>query len=139
MSKTIRLEILTPEGRIFNNDVAMAALPGLMGELGVLPGHEPLVASLQPGEIRITKDKQETRIAVGAGFAKINAEKILVMTHSAVCADELDLATAEEARKRAAETLAEKMGAQEEATVEAALERSLGPFRSTRRRRPPAV
>ncbi|MBI5397623.1 MAG: ATP synthase F1 subunit epsilon [Verrucomicrobia bacterium] len=135
MPKTIHLEILTPEGKTFADDVEMVVLPGMMGELGVLRGHEPLVTSLQPGEIRITKDKKETRIAVGSGFAKINADKVLIMTPTAVRADELDKAAAEEARKRAAETLAQKMGAQEEATVEASLEKSLAGLRLKRRRR----
>jgi F-type H+-transporting ATPase subunit epsilon len=134
MPKTIRLEILTPEGKTFADDVEMVVLPGMMGELGVLRGHEPLMTSLQPGEIRITKDKKETRIAVGSGFAKINADKVLVMTHTAVRADELDKAAVEEARKRAAETLTQKMGVQEEATVEASLEKSLAGLRLKRRR-----
>ncbi len=134
MPKTIRLEILTPEGKTFADDVDMAVLPCMMGEVGVLHGHEPLVTSLQPGDIRITKDKKESRIAVGSGFAKINADKVMVMTHAAVRADGLDKAAAEEARKRAAETLAQKMGAQEGAVVEASLEKSLTGPRLTRRR-----
>jgi len=137
MAKTIRLEILTPEGKTFADDVEMVVLPGMMGEVGVLRGHEPLVTSLQPGDIRITKDKKETRIAVGSGFARINADTVLVMTHTAVRADELDQAAAEEARKRAAETLAQKRGAQEEATVEASWEKSLAGLRLKRRRPPP--
>ena len=134
MPKTIRLKILTPEGKTFADDVEMVVLPGMMGELGVLRGHEPLVTSLQPGEIRITKDKKETRIAVGSGFAKINADKVLVMTHTAMRADELDKAAAEDAHKCAAEMLAQKMGAQEEATVEASLEKSLTGLGLKRRR-----
>lgn len=134
MAKSIRLEILTPEGKTYADDVEMVVLPGLMGELGVLHGHEPLVTSLQPGELRVTKDKKETRIAVGSGFAKINPDKVMVMVNTAVRADELDKAATEEARKRAAETLSQKMGAQEEATVEAALEKSLAGLRAKRRR-----
>lgn len=134
MAKTFRFEILTPEGKTFADDVEMVVLPGMMGEIGVLPGHEPLVASLQPGDVCVTKDKKVTKIAVGSGLAKINADKVIVMTHTAVRADEMDKAAVEEARKRAAETLAQQMSAQEEATVEASLEKSLAGLRLKRRR-----
>ena len=65
----LKLEIVTPEARIFSDDVDTVVLPGYEGEMGVLPAHAPLVTTLKPGELRYTKGGKTTEMAVGEGGA----------------------------------------------------------------------
>ena len=67
---TLRLEIVTPETKTFSDDVDSVVIPGAEGEFGVLPQHVALMTEIVPGELRIMKGGQETRLAVGAGFVE---------------------------------------------------------------------
>src|SRR6266404_193072 len=71
---TLKLEIVTPEEKIYSEDVEMVTLPGSEGELGVYPKHVPLLTTLKPGELRILKNGRETAMAIGEGFVEIKAE-----------------------------------------------------------------
>jgi F-type H+-transporting ATPase subunit epsilon len=131
----VRLEIVTPEAKTFSDNVDSVVIPGVEGEIGVLPMHAPLMTLLEPGELRVMKNGEETRLAVGEGFVEITQEKIAVLTDMAVKESEIDESAAEVAIKRAEEAMrSERMSDEEQATTKAALMRSLALVKVKRRR-----
>jgi F-type H+-transporting ATPase subunit epsilon len=76
----LKLEIVTPEARVFSDEVDTVVLPGFEGELGVLPMHAPLVTTLQPGELRYTKAGKTTELAVGEGLVEITGQSARILT-----------------------------------------------------------
>jgi len=132
----LKLEIVTPEGRAYQDDVDMVVLPGSEGELGIYPAHVPLMTQLAPGEVRIFKDGKQTELVVGSGFAEITQTQVSVLTDSAMEDESIDENVAQEAIRRAEAALKDKSLASEElAEAEAALARSLAQLRFKRRRR----
>lgn len=132
---TLKLEIVTPEARVYSEDVDMVTLPGKEGEMGIYPMHIPLMTQVAAGEIVARTGGQEIYLAVGEGFVEITGEKVAVMTDMAVEADNIDEAQAEEARKRAEARLAEKIDDEETAMVQAALAQSIAQLDVMRRRK----
>lgn len=131
----LHLEIVTPDQKIYSDDVDSVVIPGVEGELGVLPEHVPLMTQLVPGELRVLKGGEEVRMAVGEGFVEIGADKVAVLTDMAVKESEIDEASAEEAIKRAEQAMRDhKMDDEEYATVKASLQKSLAQIRVKRRR-----
>src|SRR5437762_10133164 len=106
---TIQLEIVTPEGRIFpatdadgrpeSSDVDMVTLPGVEGEMGILPMHVPLMTQLTAGEIIVRRGGQDFFLAVGDGFVEVTGERVSILTDMAIKAEHIDEAKAEEARQ----------------------------------------
>ena len=132
----LKLEIVTPEGRAYQDDVDMVVLPGSDGELGVYPAHAPLMIQLAPGEVRIFKDGKQTELVVGSGFAEITQTQVSVLTDSALEDIAIDEKITEDAIHRAETALKDKNIASDElAETEAALARSLAQLRFKRRRR----
>ena len=132
---TLKLEIVTPEAKIYSEDVDMVTLPGIEGELGIYPMHVPLLTQVVAGELVARKAGKDHYLAVGEGFVEITGGRVAVMTDMAIRADDIDEAKAEEARKRAENRLAEKLGAEETASVQAALAHSLAQLHVKRRTR----
>jgi F-type H+-transporting ATPase subunit epsilon len=132
---TLKLEIVTPEARVYSEDVDMVTLPGKEGEMGIYPMHIPLMTQVAAGEIVARTGGQEIYLAVGDGFVEITGEKVAVMTDMAVEADNIDESQAEEARKRAEARLAEKIDDEETAMVQAALAQSIAQLDVMRRRK----
>jgi F-type H+-transporting ATPase subunit epsilon len=133
---TLKLEIVTPEGRAYSDDVAMVVLPAIEGEIGIYPAHVPLMTQLLPGELRIIKDGKTTELVVGSGFIEITGERVSVLTDSALEDDKIDEAATEEAIRRAEAALKDKtLSSEDTAEVEAALARSLAQIRFKRKRR----
>lgn len=132
---TLKLEIVTPEAKVYSDEVDMVTLPGKEGEMGIYPMHIPLMTQVAAGEIVARKSGQESYLAVGDGFVQITGDTVAVMTDMAVEADNIDEAQAEEARKRAESRLAEKLDDEEAAMVQAALAHSLAQLEVKRRRR----
>jgi len=121
--------------KTFSDNVDSVVIPGVEGELGVLPMHAPLMTLLEPGELRVMKNGEETRLAVGEGFVEVTQEKIAVLTDMAVKESEIDESAAEAAIKRAEEAMrSERMSDEEQATTKAALMRSLALVKVKRRR-----
>jgi F-type H+-transporting ATPase subunit epsilon len=116
---TLKLEIVTPEAVTFSEDVEMVTLPGVEGEMGIYPQHVPLMTQIAPGEISVRRGGQEILLAVGEGFVEITGDHVSILTDMAVRAENIDEAAAEAARKRAEARLAERLSAEEEATVHA--------------------
>src|SRR5437762_859274 len=135
MPSTLKLEIVTPESKTYSEDVEMVTLPGVEGEMGIFPQHVPLMTQIVPGEITVRKDGRDFFLAVGEGFVEITGERVAIMTDMALRAESIDEAKAEEARQRAEARLAEKLGDEETATVEASLAHSLAQLKVKRRQR----
>jgi F-type H+-transporting ATPase subunit epsilon len=134
-STTLTLEIVTPEGVIYSQAVAMVTLPGVVGQMGVLPEHVPLMTQMVPGEMIVRRDGQDEFLAVGEGLVEVTGGRVSILTDMAIPADKIDEAKAEEARRRAAARLLEKMSDEEVASVNAALARSLAQLHVKRRHR----
>jgi F-type H+-transporting ATPase subunit epsilon len=132
---TLKLEIVTPEAKVYSEDVDMVTLPGVEGEMGIFPMHVPLMTQLTAGEIGVRKGGQDFFLAVGEGFVEITGEKVAILTDMAIKAESIDEAKAEEARKRAEARLAEKLDDEEVANVNAALAHSLAQLKVKRRNR----
>src|SRR5947209_16517041 len=98
---TLKLEIVTPEEKIYSEDVDMVTLPGTEGELGIYPKHVPVLTTLKPGELRAIKDGRETAMAVGEGFVEIRADAVSVLTDMALEPEKIDIVAAEKAVERA--------------------------------------
>ena len=135
MADTLRLEIVTPDGRAYSDDVEMVTLTGVQGEMGILPQHIRLVTKMVPGEIVVRKGGRDLFLAVGGGFVEVTPTRVSVLTDMAVAADRIDEAKAEEARLRAEARLREKLSDEEVASINASLARSLAQLRVKRRHR----
>ena len=130
------LEIVTPEAKAFSGEVEMVVLPGVEGELGVLPMHVPLMTQLLPGEVRILQDGKQTELVVGTGFVEVSQTHVSILTDMAMSDTEIDEQVAEEAVKRAEARVREKdLSSEEIAEIERALARSLAQLKFKRRRR----
>jgi F-type H+-transporting ATPase subunit epsilon len=134
MANTIKLEIVTPQATVFSDDVEMVTLPGVEGQMGILPQHVRLMTQLVPGEMIVRKNGQDRFLAVGEGLVEVTGDRVAIVTDMAVAAENIDEAKAEEARQRAAARLREKLSTEEVASVNAALVRSLAQLRVKRRR-----
>jgi F-type H+-transporting ATPase subunit epsilon len=135
MSSTLKLEIVTPEGTAFSEDVEMVTLPGVEGEMGILPQHVPLMTQMVPGEMIVRQNGQDRFLAVGEGLVEITGDRVAILTDLALSAEKIDEAAAEEARQRAQARLRERLSDEEVASVNAALARSLAEIRVKRRQR----
>ena len=133
MANTLKLEIITPEATVYSEDVEMVTLPGVEGQIGILPQHVPLMTQMVPGEMSVRKDGRDRFLAVGEGLVEITGDHVAILTDLAVAAEDIDEAKAEEARQRAAARLREKLSSEEVASVNAALARSLAQLRVKRR------
>ena len=132
----LQLEIVTPEARVFSEEVDMVVLPGVEGELGILPLHVPLMTRLLPGEVRIMQDQKETDLVVGTGFVEVTQTKVSILTDLAMSDTEVDEAAAEVAVNRAKEALQNKdLSSEEISEIEGAIARSLAQLRFKKRRR----
>ena len=107
MADTLKLEIVTPESKIYSEDVEMVTLPGSEGEAGIYPNHVPLMTQVQAGEILVNRGGTEEVVAIGEGFAEITGNHIAILTDNAIGSDNIDEAAAEEARAKAQERLDE--------------------------------
>lgn len=132
---TLKLEIVTPEAKVYSEDVDMVTLPAVEGEMGVYPMHVPLMTQLTAGEISVRKGGQDFFLAVGDGFVEVTAERVSILTDMAILAEQIDEAKADEARRRAEARLAEKLDDEEVASASAALAHSLAQLKVKRRQR----
>jgi F-type H+-transporting ATPase subunit epsilon len=135
MAKTLKLEIVTPEAIVYSEDVDMVTLQGIEGQMGIFPDHLRLMTQLVPGEMIVRKDGRDDLLAVGEGMVEITGDRVAIVTDMAVRAENIDEAKVEEARQRAAARLREKISAEEVATINASLARSLAQLRVKRRQR----
>jgi F-type H+-transporting ATPase subunit epsilon len=132
----LSLEVVTAERLLLDQggiDVVIA--PGIEGELAILPEHAPLLTPLAPGELRVRSGGEEISYFVSGGFLEVLKDKLTVLADAAEHAEEIDIARAEDARRRAQESLAHRHEQPDVAVAEAALRRSLIRLRVAERRR----
>ena len=136
----LSLKIITPERIVFEEDgVDSVTLPGADGELTVLPRHAALMTALRPGPVVFRRAGVEVDLALSGGFLEVRDDKLTVLANTAERSEEIDVARAEEARRRAQERLQTREGQMDMARAIAALERAQARLRvSERRRRRPA-
>lgn len=131
----LKFEIVTAEGIVYSDDVDIIVAPGIEGQLGILPGHAPLLTMLQPGEMLVRKDGEETAMFVSGGFLEVMRDRVTVLADVAERAEEIDISRAEEAKSRAEEQLKERPAEMDLAAAEATLMRSLMRLKIAERRR----
>jgi F-type H+-transporting ATPase subunit epsilon len=135
MAATLKLEIVTPEAKVYSDDVEMVTLPGVEGEMGIYPHHVPLLTQIVAGEIIARKGGQDFFLAIGEGFVEVTGDHVAILADMAIRAENIDEAKAEEARRRAEARLAENLNAEDSAMVQAALTHSLAQLKVKRRQR----
>lgn len=135
MSTTLKLEVATPEGMLYSEDVEMVTIPAAEGEIGILPQHTRLMTYLVPGEMIVRKDGHDQFVAVGEGLVEVTNTRVSIATNMAIAAEKIDEAAVEEARQRAAARLNEKLSTEEVASVNASLVRATAQLQVKRRRR----
>lgn len=124
MAKMVRLDIVTPGKITFSEDVAMVIARATDGDIGILPGHAPMIAGLSIAPLRIIKDETEMQIAVCGGFVEVQPEKVTILAGCAELPEEIDVSRAQAALERAEQRI--KAGSDVDVTrAELALRRAL--------------
>ena len=133
---TIKVNVVSAEQSLFSGEAKFVALPGESGELGVLPGHTPLITRVRPGTVKIVMpDDSEETIFVAGGLLEIQPNHVTVLSDTAIRAADLDEAKAEQARRQAEETLRNAKDSVEIAVVQAELEMLAAQVQAARRLR----
>lgn len=135
--KLIHFQLVTPERVVLKKDLVSLSCPTTLGQITILPGHAPLIATLAPGELHAKTESEEFLVSVTGGFVQVDkASQVKILADAAEHDFEIDLARAEEAKKRAEEALKRQsqMSEAEYASVAAALERSLARLNIARKR-----
>ncbi|MCH8541663.1 MAG: ATP synthase F1 subunit epsilon [Opitutales bacterium] len=104
---SLHLEIVTPHGKAYESPVDQVILPTKQGEVGLLPGHLPLLTQVDAGELRVLKKGKTEYLAVSSGFAQVMQDKISVLTESAIDVEEIDPTVVEQAMAKAQAELKE--------------------------------
>jgi len=132
----LHLEIVTAERVVYQDDVDMVIAPAWNGTVGILPHHAPLLTTLQIGELLVRKGGAEQALVIAGGFLEVNANRVTILADFAEHAEEIDVQRAEEARRRAQESLTNR-GSSSEGDIEAraALRRASFQLRVARNRR----
>jgi len=133
----LTLEIVTPEGPVYREVVDTVVVPTVTGEIGVLPGHLPLLTPLADGELRVTRSGQTKNLVVSTGFAEIEGDQVKVLAEFAINEAQIDESAAEKAIQRAEEALKarEKMDPAEIEHLESLVRFSVAQLGVKRRRR----
>lgn len=137
---TLKLEILTPEGVAYSDDVEMVLLPAELGEMGIFPMHVPLMTRINPGEVIVTKDAHKLHLAIGEGFAEVTQTRVSVLADMALQEQHIDEAAAQAAVERAQARIKEaaekgsQVSSEEIAAVQVMLAKSLAQLKVKRRR-----
>lgn len=133
MAATLKLEIVTPEEKIYSEDVEMVTLPGSEGELGVYPNHVPVLTALKPGELRIVKGGKQSAMAIGEGFVEIKGDSISILTDMAMQSEKIDIEAAEAAVARAQAAMKEDQSPEQLVAIQASLSKALTQLHVKRR------
>lgn len=132
---TIKLDVVTAERVVFSDEVDVIVAPGIEGQLGILPHHAPLMTILKPGELLVRKDGEEFSLVITGGFLEVRPDRVIVLADAAERVEEIDMARAEEAKRRAQEQLRERPSEVDTARAQAALLRALARLEVVQRRR----
>lgn len=131
MAMTVHVDIVSAEAEIFSGPATMIFVPGVMGELGIMPRHAPLLTKIKPGEVRIrTEDGNEEFFYVSGGMLEIQPHVITILADTAARAKDLDEAAAQAAKQRAEQVLKDKKGDMDLAQAEAELAEALAQIKA---------
>lgn len=123
--KTIKVSVVTPDGPVYEADVEMVNAKAQSGELGVLPGHIPMVAPLEIGVVRLKKGNATELVAVSGGFLEVRPDRVTILAQAAERAEDIDVARAKAAKERAERRLQAKQEDIDYNRAELALRRAL--------------
>ena len=134
MAMTMHVDVVSAEEEIFSGPAEMLFAPGVMGDLGILPRHAPLLTRIKPGEVRVvTGDGEEQFFYVSGGMLEIQPEAVTVLADTALRAKDIDEAAAVEAKERAEKALADRTSDIDYATTEVELARALAQLQAIQR------
>ena len=102
---SLTLEIVTPEARVYSDTIDSVVIPTTSGEVGILPGHIPLLTQIEHGELRVTKNGVTSFLAVSGGFAEVETDRVSVLAEHAITEEIIDETAVEAAMKRAEQQL----------------------------------
>ena len=131
----LHVDIVTVEGRRFKGDADFVVAPGSEGELGILPRHIPLLTPLKPGVVKVRNENEEQFFFVSGGFLEVRPDEVTVLADAAERAEDIDESRAEEARRRAADLLQQKLSDTDQAAASVALARAEARLRLAELRR----
>ena len=114
MAEKIQLEVVTPERRVLEESVEMVNVPGLNGELGILPGHTPLISQLKTGVLTYVEDGKSFVLHVSGGFVEVRDDHVSVLAEVAERPEEIDAASARTAREKFEKQLGSWSGSEED-------------------------
>ncbi|MGM0875081.1 MAG: F0F1 ATP synthase subunit epsilon [Bacillota bacterium] len=130
--KTVLVNVVTPDGPVYDADVEMVSVTAQSGELGILPGHIPMVAPLKIGAVRLKQGSSTEFVAVTGGFIEVRPDKVTILAQAAEKAESIDVARAEAAKKRAEERLNHKTDEIDFKRAELALQRAINRLNVTK-------
>ncbi|MCP3739770.1 F0F1 ATP synthase subunit epsilon [Rossellomorea sp. BNER] len=123
--KTLKVNIVTPDGPVYDSEVEMVSTKAMSGELGILPGHIPMVAPLQIGAVRLKNGNNTELVAVSGGFLEVRPEQVTILAQAAEKAEGIDIDRAKEAKSRAESRLQAQQGDLDFRRAELALKRAM--------------
>ncbi|MGE8207053.1 F0F1 ATP synthase subunit epsilon [Heyndrickxia sp. NPDC080065] len=123
--KTLKVSIVTPDGPVYESNVEMVSTKAQSGELGILPGHIPMVAPLQIGAVRLKNGNNTELVAVSGGFLEVRSEQVTILAQSAEKEESIDIERAKEAKIRAEERIQSNQAEIDHARAELALRRAI--------------
>jgi len=129
--KTLMVSVVTPDGQVLEEDYEMVSCKAETGELGILPGHIPLVAPLTISALRLKKGSDEHLVAISGGFIEVRPDKVTVLTPSAEKSSDIDIERALAAKERAEQRLAQEKDI-DEIRAKASLQRALNRIKIAR-------
>ncbi|EIJ80320.1 F0F1 ATP synthase subunit epsilon [Bacillus methanolicus PB1] len=133
--KTIKVSVVTPDGPVYESDVEMVSTKAQSGELGILPGHIPIVAPLQIGAVRLKKGGKTEYVAVSGGFLEVRPDQVTILAQAAETSEQIDVERAKRAKERAEERLrAQNKGDIDFKRAELALRRAINRISVAERR-----
>ena len=135
MANTIQVDVVSAEELIFSGPAEFVVLPGVVGELGILPGHTPLLTQIKPGAVRMKLPGAEAEelVFVQGGFLEVQPQHVTVLADTAIRAKDLDEVAALEAKKAAEEAMQNKTSSEEIAQAEGELAGALAQLEAIRR------
>jgi F-type H+-transporting ATPase subunit epsilon len=123
---SLKVDIVTAERVVYSADVDIVLAPGVEGQLGILPHHAPLMTILKAGELVVRKGGHDDSLAISGGFLEVRPDRVIILADAAERAEEIDVARAEAARKRAEERLHDRKAVGlDETRAQAALQRAV--------------
>jgi len=121
MANTMQVDIVSAEEEIFSGDAKLLVVSAEMGDVGIAPGHAPFISKIKPGEITLRVEGDEQHFYVSGGMLEVQPHIVTVLADTAIRADDLDEAEAQQAKERAEESLKEKQGTPDYAAAAAEL------------------